>query len=159
MKITIATLLLAMSFTTFAQTQWLDYFKQFTSLSDAYTDYHQGVKNWKKNSNYGSSLTTVTPNNNSRFANSLCGNTFYPAHPLATTKEYHEALYKRLDLSKMTGEDHYCQIPGYKKRRCARALNFHFVIISDTFYDRCGNYFRGYWSRAYHGADESMGTT
>lgn len=145
---------LSLSLSAFAESDWLNFFEQNHSIEDSYTDYHHGHQKWKKDPNYGGTLDKITPKTGSEFESSICGSTFYPAHPLATTKKYHEALYKELDKSKMTGNSYYCQIPGYRKRRCMRAGSFKFVVISDTFVDQCGKHFRAFWVAAYYWSDD-----
>ena len=164
MKICFVLLFLTLSLSAVAESSWLNFFQANQSLKTTYTDYHHGTSEWFSDPAYGNSLKKVSPKDDSTFESSICGTTFYPAHPLATTKSYHEALYQNLDLAKMTGHSYYCQIPGYRGLRCVRAGSFKFTVISDTFFDDCGNHFRAYWVAAYYHSDdprktdETMGT-
>jgi hypothetical protein len=108
----------------------------------------------------------------------------YPTHPAQTLKEYHRydrAVYDRLQLD---GRDDQCLLsqvadrrPGVRPRpqatvdrvireaertgrkiHCQLGDEVHWVVMSDTYIDACGNYYRGVKQMLFLKSDESMGT-
>lgn len=163
MKILSAHLLVltVISSSSFANTNsvWLKKFSSENNLFHVYSDYAATMGSWQKDSAYSTSLKRFPPIAKYNIGDKICGNTFYPAHPMANTKEYHEALYKRFDTRKLPANSIQCRVQSRgRKPYCIAAGSLKFVIISDTFFDICGNYFRGFWPVTYNTDHESLGT-
>lgn len=142
-----------------ANMEWFNLFKSKNNLASVYPDYWATTGNWSPDSAYRASLKKFTPNSQYDMSSRLCGNEFFPAHPMANTKEYHAALYKRFDTSKLPASSVQCRVTSNGSRKyCLAAGSLKFVVISDTFFDICGNYFRGYWVAAYNSDHDNLGT-
>lgn len=86
----------------------------------------------------------------------------YPTHPQQSTKLYHRYNSNQYANTKLKGSDLPCLIAsaevGAKRRFCLRADIGYDVIISDTYQDACGHYYRGFKQKTFLGKDENMGT-
>jgi hypothetical protein len=107
----------------------------------------------------------------------------YPTHPSQGTKEYH--LYDTAQYSnqQLDGRDDTCLVSQVRAHPRARPLNpatvqriireaeangrriaclqadiAHRVVLSDTYIDACGNYYRGVKRTSFLQSNESMGT-
>lgn len=97
----------------------------------------------------------------------------YPTHPTMDLKEYHVYLSGRYDHFKLAGnfdnarevgKDEACFLsaPRHSKRgtdgrlNCLDAHTIEFVILSDTYQDQCGNYYRGYSKQLIFPRDHRM---
>lgn len=86
----------------------------------------------------------------------------YPTHPQQSTKIYH--LYRDgiYELTKLSAESRTCKITsqpsGREKKFCLLADDFEHVVLSDTFQDACGNFYRGVWKVDFLRRDDNMGT-
>lgn len=87
----------------------------------------------------------------------------YPTHPQETTKLYHVFKRAQYDLRKLKADDEACAIGakyqsarGYRVCQMADALNY--VVLSDTFQDACGHFYRGFWEVLFLRRNDSMGT-
>lgn len=87
----------------------------------------------------------------------------YPTHADQTTKAYHVFNAGIYNAQKLKGSDRACLRPSLYRNGsgiyyCVRADHIETAVISDTYKDRCGNFYRGFWRVTYMHADESMGT-
>ncbi len=82
----------------------------------------------------------------------------YPTHPSQGTKDYSYAAFARYNHGKLPPASYACEIKNPTGRFCLRASSAIMVVMSDTYEDECGNYYRGYWLTTYLKSDESMGT-
>lgn len=82
----------------------------------------------------------------------------YPTHPSQMTKEYLHAVYSMYNYAKIPPTSYACLIKNPTNRFCVRAATAIMVVMSDTYEDDCGNFYRGYWLVTYLKSDESMGT-
>lgn len=87
----------------------------------------------------------------------------YPTHPQQQLKLYHRFSANAYDNLKLKGGDEPCLIgqknaPAGKAPLCFRADTAYDTIISDTFQDACGHYYRGFKQVTYLGRNENMGT-
>lgn len=152
-------LLLVMSLSTHASFDWLAMFQKTNNLSDVYDHYQATEVAWRDDSDYKYSLTSFTPSYKNDLSSKLCGSRFYPAHPMASTKLYHFAKYKRYIAQKIPASSYSCRTRSNGSRKyCLAAGSLKFAILSDTFFDSCGRYFRGFWPVAYNSDHESLGT-
>ena len=142
-----------------ADFDWLELFQRSHNLNEVFEDYQAAESSWNIDGDYRHSLSNFIPRPSNNISSRLCGNRFYAAHPFASTKLYHYAIFKRYDLKKLPATSYACRTTSNGKRKfCLAAGSLKFVVISDTFFDSCGNYFRGYWPAAYNTDDENMGT-
>lgn len=142
-----------------ASFNWLQLFQKSNNLHEVYDDYNYTQGSWIKDGDYSQSLVNFTPNSKNDMSSKLCGSRFYPAHPYATTKLYHYAVFKRYDTRLLPASSYSCRVTSRGKRKfCLAAGALKFVVISDTFFDSCGNKFRGYWPVTYNSDHENMGT-
>lgn len=142
-----------------ASFNWLELFKKSNDLNEIYDEYHFTQNIWNFDGDYSHSLESFSPSPNNDISTKLCGDRFFPSHPKATTKSYHYALYKYFDYKKLPPDNYRCNLTTTGKvKTCLNAGALHFIIISDTFFDLCGNSFRGFWAVAYNSDDENMGT-
>jgi hypothetical protein len=91
----------------------------------------------------------------------------YPTHPQQLLKLYHRFNSNQYDNQKLKAGDEPCLIgqkesqrngPSSRPLACFRADIGYDSIISDTFEDACGHYYRGFKAVSYLGRDENMGT-
>jgi hypothetical protein len=88
-----------------------------------------------------------------------CGDkTLWPTHPQQTTKNYLHGIYASYDHTKLPADSHACNRASTNRRSCLSATWAYVFIMSDTYQDSCGNYFRGYWMVNYLKKDDNMGT-
>lgn len=82
----------------------------------------------------------------------------WPTHPSQSTKEYLWAQYAHYDHYKVPVTSYACIRANPTRRFCVMAAIAQAVVMSDTFEDECGNFYRGYWLVTYFRSDENMGT-
>ena len=87
----------------------------------------------------------------------------YPTHADQTLKYYHLFDAAGFNLSRLKFDDPACLLPSRYKNSagqyyCQRADIFYTAIISDTYRDRCGNVYRGFWRISFLKQNENMGT-
>lgn len=82
----------------------------------------------------------------------------WPAHPSQYTKDYLWARYSQYNHANLPPTSYACLTPNPTRRFCLRAAIAKAIVLSDTYVDECGNYYRGYWLVTYLRSDESMGT-
>jgi hypothetical protein len=87
----------------------------------------------------------------------------FPTHPQMSLKRYHLMLVAQYDHFRLQGGDEACAIGGKKPNGkgiipCFRPDIFHYVLLSDTYQDACGHYFRGVKEIAFFRRNENMGT-
>lgn len=89
--------------------------------------------------------------------------TLTPTHKSQATKHYHDYRYARYDLRKLKAEDFVCTIPARFKndrgiKSCMKAANAYYAVLSDTFEDNCGHFYRGVWSVYFYTHTDNIGT-
>jgi hypothetical protein len=87
----------------------------------------------------------------------------YATHPQMSLKRYHLMLIGQYDHFRLLGSDEACAIGGKKPNGkgiipCFRPDIFHYVLLSDTYQDSCGHYFRGVKEITFFRREENMGT-
>lgn len=82
----------------------------------------------------------------------------YPTHPFQSTKEYLHAVFSMYDHGILPASSYACLTRSPNGKFCLRGASAMMVVMSDTYLDDCGNYYRGYWLTTYLKSDESMGT-
>jgi hypothetical protein len=109
----------------------------------------------------------------------------YPTHPSQYAKEYHIFKQATYDRTQIDGRDDACMLSQVKDDRpgmvdrvsnavrnriiaqadasgrkifCQLGHVIHQVVLSDTYIDACGNYYRGIKRFAYKKSDDNMGT-
>jgi hypothetical protein len=86
----------------------------------------------------------------------------YPTHPQQTTKLYHRFLSVRYAEAKLTAGDEACKI-GSKyqnaagRRPCLAADYGEYAVLSDTYQDACGNFYRAAWDIFFLKGNDNMG--
>lgn len=103
-------------------------------------------------------LTSRDPRGLFRRGFSCANGKLFPTHPSQATKEYQYAVWSQYDHSRLSPSSYACLTVSPPGRHCLRAAVAIMVILSDTFQDECGNFFRGYWLQGYLKSDENMGT-
>ncbi len=82
-----------------------------------------------------------------------------PSHPSMEMKLYFNAKWGRYDDKKVPPNSGLCLIQSRgKKPYCLKADAINYVIVSDLFQDKCGNFYRGYAEVLYQRSHENMGT-
>jgi len=82
-----------------------------------------------------------------------------PSHPSMEMKLYFNAKWGRYDDKKVPPKSSLCLIQSRAKNPiCLRADAINYVIVSDLFQDKCGNFYRGYAEVLYQRSFENMGT-
>lgn len=89
--------------------------------------------------------------------------TLLPTQPQSALKRYHRYAHGLYDNSKLNGESRACKIPGNGRngrgeRTCLAAATLDYAMLSDTYVDTCGNFYRGFWEELYLSTEETMGT-
>lgn len=116
---------------------------------------------WTEQTSY---LTTTIKIQTLPKANLECeSKSLKPTHKSQATKLYHDYRYARYDLRKLKGEDFVCTIPArFKNDRgikyCMKAANAYYAVLSDTFEDECGHFYRGVWSVYFYTHTDNIGT-
>jgi len=161
-------LLTIFSLTSFSQARspfsWQEYLEEEVFSEDffekSYNDYYAAEQNkWTKDYALSHSLNKTTPEDFDYKSQKSCSKELFPAHPYSATKSYHYAVWKRFDHKILPGNSYSCLTKTYQKNpKCLRSGELHLVVLSDTYVDKCGNYFRGFFSVAYNSDDENMGT-
>lgn len=82
----------------------------------------------------------------------------WPTHPSQATKSYLWGRYSNYKYHDLPPKSYACLMPNPTKKFCLRGAIAKAVVMSDTFQDECGNYYRAYWLVTYFRSDESMGT-
>lgn len=73
----------------------------------------------------------------------------WPTHPQQGTKEYLYAVVAPFDRQRLPPQMSSCITPNPTRKYCLRAQDANVLVMSDTYVDNCGNYYRGYWHVAY----------
>jgi hypothetical protein len=86
----------------------------------------------------------------------------YPTHPQQTLKAYHRYEWAEYDTNQLRGSDEACATAALNSSQpvkpCLRAHISYRVVMSDTFMNSCGQFFRGFENIEFLDANESMGT-
>ena len=88
----------------------------------------------------------------------------YPTHPQQFSKDYVMSLVSKYDRIRLPGTSSACTTPTTSKRTCIVAMRAVVAVMSDTYQDSCGNYYRGYWFLSYRVStnrfktEDNMGT-
>lgn len=86
-----------------------------------------------------------------------------PTHQQQTTKQYHIYQSGSFDLSKLPFDSEACTMPSKFKNGkgqfyCQQSDILESTVISDTYKDSCGNFYRGFWRVTFLRKNETMGT-
>ena len=116
---------------------------------------------WKDKTGYQS--TDIDPNQLHPQEVACNSPTLYATHPYQSSKDYHIFKYGTYNHAKLKGTDRVCTIPGREpnsegKLLCFKGDTYNFTLISDTFMDACGNFYRAFWEVVFLGKDDTMGT-
>ncbi len=88
-----------------------------------------------------------------------CGDrTLWPTHPQQTTKNYLYGIFASYDHTKLPPTSDACNRPAPNGRFCLTATLAYLFVMSDTYQDSCGNYYRGYWMVNFLKKYDNMGT-
>lgn len=87
----------------------------------------------------------------------------YPTHADQSLKHYHQFNSTSFNNAKLRHDESACLLPSRYKNGagnyyCQRSDLLYTAVISDTFRDSCGNFYRGYTRVTYLLKDENMGT-
>lgn len=87
----------------------------------------------------------------------------FPTHADQNLKLYHLFDSAEFDLARLKFDDPACLLSSRYKNSagqyyCQRSDIYYTTIISDTYRDRCGNIYRGYWRTSFLKENENMGT-
>lgn len=118
-------------------------------------------KGWERKAQEESSVVDPYSWERAAFACNRPG--IFPTHPQMSLKRYHLMLIGQYDHFRLQGSDEACAIGGKKPNGkgvipCFRPDIFHYVLLSDTYQDACGHYFRGVKEIAFFRRAENMGT-
>lgn len=92
-----------------------------------------------------------------------CGDpNLYPTHPQQSTKLYHSYQTAAYDQTRLRAEDEACKIGSkYENtlgwRPCLLADVAEDAVISDTYQDACGHFYRAAWEVTFLKSDDNMG--
>jgi len=140
---------------------WLDYLEQENVLNknllDSYIEGSEYLKpGWIKNGTFSSILKSLDQKDLKEVK--TCGDHFYPAHPYSSTKEYHGMFYQYYTRD-LPWDSEACLVHSNGKRKfCLNSDYVKLAIISDTYIDSCGKYFRAFWLAIYSNSSENIGT-
>jgi len=73
----------------------------------------------------------------------------WPTHPQQFTKEYLYAVQANFERMRLPPHFASCITPNPTKKYCLMTQTANVLVMSDTYQDNCGNYYRGYWHVAY----------
>lgn len=137
----------------------------FFCFAKAEVPHPQFFKGWKFDSSYeayGQDLKTLNK------VEIACENkTLVPTHPQQGTKKYHLAIIGKYNTHQIKGGEKgsysdICQIWTKhvipEQRTCLLSKALKVVVLSDTYQDTCGNFYRGYFKEKFFSSDETMGT-
>lgn len=83
----------------------------------------------------------------------------FPTHPHQTTKKYHQFFTGQFKTNKVPTNSPVCRIKsGGPTPYCLQSDRMLLAVLSDVYTDRCGNLYRGFWSKVFLKQDEEMNT-
>lgn len=143
------------------ETSWRQYVDQNVfqkeGLDRFFTDPEYLELPWKPNSDFVMNKP-LRPFQIQEKAFSCRSRKVWPTHPSQGTKDYLYAVYANYQHHKTPPNSSGCLLKNPTGRYCLRSATAVVVVMTDTFEDECGNYYRGYWLVTYLKSDESMGT-
>lgn len=87
--------------------------------------------------------------------------TLLPTHPQMTMKTYHKVLAGSYNHFLLQADSKACTIGGRTKNAkgefpCFQGNQLKYYLLSDTYQDRCGNFYRGYFEALFFRTQETM---
>lgn len=73
----------------------------------------------------------------------------WPTHPQQFTKEYLYAVQASFERMRLPPHFSSCITPNPTRKYCLMTQTANVLVVSDTYQDNCGNYYRAYWHIAY----------
>lgn len=121
----------------------------------------EAFKGWERKSQEESSAIDPFAAEKATFSCDQPG--IFATHPQMSLKRYHLMLIAQYDHFRLRGTDEACALGGKKPDGrgiipCFRPDIFQYVLLSDTYQDACGHYFRGVKEIAFFRRAENMGT-
>lgn len=86
-----------------------------------------------------------------------------PTHPEMSLKKYHKNWLGSYNHFLLSAQDSACQVGGaYRNSKgifpCFMGRQIRYFVLSDTFKDKCGNFYRGYFEILFFKDQESEAT-
>lgn len=106
-------------------------------------------KPWKQSSEIGFERRPPQPSQLQEVQVNCRSKELWPTHPQQFIKEYLYAVQADFDRTRLPPTFSSCITPNPTKRFCLRAQTANVLVMSDTYQDNCGNYYRAYWHVAY----------
>jgi hypothetical protein len=82
----------------------------------------------------------------------------WPAHPQEGTKEILYAANANYRHKSLPPKSPACLEHDTNQRYCLKATVANVVVLSDTYQDECGNFYRGYWVATFRKTEERLET-
>lgn len=120
----------------------------------------QAFKGWSEDT---SMISEPRPADVQRVSIGCADKTLVPTHPQSSLKTYHRYARGDYDAAKLLGDSELCRVKGNGRNTwgqvpCLAPDAFQYVMLSDTYVDHCGNYYRGFWEELFVLSQETMGT-
>lgn len=166
--------ILALSVSAFARvpasdipfTTWKSYLEhEKGSFADLFPDSKYLEQSWVKYEEFDVDGRQFPPQNIDVLPLTCKDKNLYPTHPQQFTKEYIYSVVAKYDNARLPGTSTSCEVSTRNaKAYCIRAMRAVVAVMSDTYQDGCGNFYRGYWLKNYRVAtdrrksEDNMGT-
>jgi hypothetical protein len=84
----------------------------------------------------------------------------YPTHPSMSLKKYHFVYVGKFDVTQLQRSSPACKIASTMATnlKCVIADELYHFIVSDTYQDRCGNFYRAFSRKIFFKRQEKMET-
>lgn len=170
MKLILLFFLLVSSLTSFASdipfTGWKAYLEHEKGLlADLFPDSRFLDNRWVKYEEFDVDGRQLPPNTINVIPLQCRSRKLYPTHPQQFSKEYIYGVVSKYDNVRLPGTSSSCELATRNARAyCIRAMRAVVAVMSDTYEDGCGNFYRAYWLKNYRVAmdrrksEDNMGT-
>jgi len=147
-------------------TSWKAYLEhEKGSLADLFPDSKYLEQRWVKYEEFDVDGRQFPPQNIDVLPLTCKDKNLYPTHPQQFTKEYIYSVVAKYDNTRLPGKTSSCELATRNAQAyCIRAMRAVVAVMSDTYQDGCGNFYRGYWLKSYRVAvdrkksEDNMGT-
>lgn len=145
---------------------WKSYLSQeFGSLENLFEGDGKYLKMpWKQSSEISFEKRPLQPHQLQEVQVNCRSQELWPTHPYQFTKEYLFAVQASFERMRLPPHFSSCITPNPTKKYCLMTQDANVIVMSDTYQDNCGNYYRGYWHVSYRTgggprrSEDNMGT-
>lgn len=139
---------------------WRGYLNHYVFSKGLNTFFEDGnlLGHWVSNSDVVLEGNNKIPVNLKSIPGNCQARKLWPSQPQQNLKKYHIAIWSNYIPQNLPADSGACITPSGNRKYCLRSSAANTMILSDTFEDSCGNFYRGYWLVTFLQNQESMGT-